>query len=281
MALLSGLTIWIEHHDAMLAAGILQALLRTVEDETTVPQVSAGLSPLGSCIVCCYQVYLDEPIWMATCLSHWSMVGHVQGASVLVLCRMCRQRYAICNVAGEGDRTGLHGAPAEVTAVTRRGHSRPAVPGHSASGAQGDYQWWASVSLIAGYAGIAGSRFTGCPHVSDASQGEDRWSEGPEDGGTARTAAARCAAELAGDGATHAALVESGLAEMLAIKAAELVRIWRFFGMRSPQEGVHACSGRLLGKRTIPAERDAHVCHEARRVLRRHASAPGSGAVHA
>ena len=48
MALLSSLTIWIEHHDAMLAAGVLSALLRTVEDDTTVPQVSATPKRLHS-----------------------------------------------------------------------------------------------------------------------------------------------------------------------------------------------------------------------------------------
>ena len=42
VALLSSLTMWIEHHDAMLAAGVLPALLRTVEDQTSVPQVSAA-----------------------------------------------------------------------------------------------------------------------------------------------------------------------------------------------------------------------------------------------
>ncbi len=71
-----------------------------------------------------------------------------------------------------------------------------------------------------------------------ASQGEDRWSEGPEDGGTARTAAARCAAELAGDGAVHLALVESGLAEALAVKAAELVRDVAYPGHAQPSVGA-------------------------------------------
>ena len=40
VALLSSLTIWEEHHDALLDAGVLPALLRTVEKEDTVPQVS-------------------------------------------------------------------------------------------------------------------------------------------------------------------------------------------------------------------------------------------------
>ncbi len=44
MALLSSLTMWIEHHDAMLAAGVLPALLRTVEDQTSVPQVGYAAS---------------------------------------------------------------------------------------------------------------------------------------------------------------------------------------------------------------------------------------------
>ena len=39
VALLSSLTIWEEHHDALLSAGVLPALLRTVEKADTVPQV--------------------------------------------------------------------------------------------------------------------------------------------------------------------------------------------------------------------------------------------------
>jgi len=83
------------------------------------------------------------------------------------------------------------------------------------------------------------------------SQGEDRWSEGPEDGGTARTAAARCASELAGDGAAHLALVESGLAEALAVKAAELVRILAYLGdVQSAVMGACGLSW-TLGRTTL------------------------------
>ena len=55
-------------------------------------------------------------------------------------------------------------------------------------------------------------------------QGEGAWEEGPEDGGAARCYAARCCAELAGDGAMHQPLLQSGLADALAERAAALVR---------------------------------------------------------
>ena len=54
-------------------------------------------------------------------------------------------------------------------------------------------------------------------------EGEGKWADGPEDGGSARAAAARCCAELAGNGDAHAALVETGLADALAEQGAELV----------------------------------------------------------
>ena len=91
-------------------------------------------------------------------------------------------------------------------------------------------------------------------------QGEDRWSEGPEDGGTARTAAARCASELAGDGAAHLALVESGLAEALALKAAELVRHVAHSGHVQTAVMIAFVLSWTRGRRAVVAEWGAHVC---------------------
>lgn len=56
-------------------------------------------------------------------------------------------------------------------------------------------------------------------------QGEGEWAEGPEEGGVARCYAARCCAELAGDGGMHQALLKSGLADALAERAAALVSL--------------------------------------------------------
>lgn len=40
--MLSGLTLYLENHDQLLNAGILPALMSTVQDEHTVPQVHAS-----------------------------------------------------------------------------------------------------------------------------------------------------------------------------------------------------------------------------------------------
>ncbi len=41
VALLSGLTVYLEHHPALLGAGVLPALMRAVTNPETIPQVSA------------------------------------------------------------------------------------------------------------------------------------------------------------------------------------------------------------------------------------------------
>lgn len=58
-----------------------------------------------------------------------------------------------------------------------------------------------------------------------ALQGEGEWADGPEEGGVARCYGARCCAELAGDGGMHQALLESGLADALAERAAAMVSL--------------------------------------------------------
>ena len=54
-------------------------------------------------------------------------------------------------------------------------------------------------------------------------QAEGAWSDGPEEGGIARSYAARFCSELAGDGGMHQALSDSGLADALAERSCELV----------------------------------------------------------
>jgi hypothetical protein len=55
-------------------------------------------------------------------------------------------------------------------------------------------------------------------------QSEDAWDAGPEQGGLARTQAARLVTELAGDSATHAWLAGCGATDAVAARAEELVR---------------------------------------------------------
>ena len=40
--MLSGLTLYVDHHDAILGAGVLPSLLTAVEDEKLIPQVRVG-----------------------------------------------------------------------------------------------------------------------------------------------------------------------------------------------------------------------------------------------
>lgn len=56
-------------------------------------------------------------------------------------------------------------------------------------------------------------------------QGEDRWDSGPEEGGLAKSHAARLLSELAGYDKLHALMVRSGAAEALADRGEELVRL--------------------------------------------------------
>lgn len=55
-------------------------------------------------------------------------------------------------------------------------------------------------------------------------QGEDRWDSGPEEGGLAKSHAARLLSELAGYEKLHAIIVRSGAAEAIADRGGELVR---------------------------------------------------------
>ena len=57
-----------------------------------------------------------------------------------------------------------------------------------------------------------------------AEQGEDRWDSGPEEGGLAKSHAARLLSELAGYGKLHPLMVHSGAAAALADRGEELVR---------------------------------------------------------
>ena len=53
VALLSSLTVFLEHHPALLDAGVLPALMRTVTDPETIPQASLLLqSQTQQCITC-------------------------------------------------------------------------------------------------------------------------------------------------------------------------------------------------------------------------------------
>lgn len=55
-------------------------------------------------------------------------------------------------------------------------------------------------------------------------QGEDRWDSGPEEGGLAKSHAARLLSELAGYEKLHGLMVRSGAAEAIADRGGELVR---------------------------------------------------------
>lgn len=54
-------------------------------------------------------------------------------------------------------------------------------------------------------------------------QGEDRWDSGPEEGGLAKSHAARLLSELAGYEKLHALMVRSGAAGAVADRGEELV----------------------------------------------------------
>ena len=54
-------------------------------------------------------------------------------------------------------------------------------------------------------------------------QGEDRWDSGPEQGGLAKSHAARLLSELAGYEKLHRLMVHSGAAEALADRGEDLV----------------------------------------------------------
>lgn len=56
-------------------------------------------------------------------------------------------------------------------------------------------------------------------------QGEDRWDSGPEEGGLAKSHAARLLSELAGYDKLHALMVRSGAAEAVADRGEELVSL--------------------------------------------------------
>ncbi len=60
-------------------------------------------------------------------------------------------------------------------------------------------------------------------HVCVAEQGEDRWDSGPEEGGLAKSHAARLLSELAGYGKLHPLMVHSGAAAAIADRGEELV----------------------------------------------------------
>lgn len=54
-------------------------------------------------------------------------------------------------------------------------------------------------------------------------QGEDRWDSGPEEGGLAKSHAARLLSELAGYERLHPLLIHTGAAQALAERGQELV----------------------------------------------------------
>lgn len=54
-------------------------------------------------------------------------------------------------------------------------------------------------------------------------QAEGAWADGPEEGGTARSFAARCCAELSGDAKMHPVLQKAGLADALATQSSIMV----------------------------------------------------------
>ncbi|KAK9829173.1 hypothetical protein WJX72_004304 [[Myrmecia] bisecta] len=127
ISMLSGLTVFLEHHQAMLRAGLLPALMKAVLDTEMVPQVRS--IALG-------------------CLADLAKNQEAHDAAV------------------------------------------------------------ASKELL--------------PAIIEAAQAHGTWSNGPEDGGVARSLAARLLAELAGDPKMHPALVDSGAAAVLARQGAAL-----------------------------------------------------------
>ena len=64
-----------------------------------------------------------------------------------------------------------------------------------------------------------------CGHFSDfiAQQGDDRWDSGPEEGGLAKSHAARLLSELSGYEKLHGLMVHTGAAQALADRGQELV----------------------------------------------------------
>lgn len=69
------------------------------------------------------------------------------------------------------------------------------------------------------------TRRLNCGHFSDfiAQQGDDRWDSGPEEGGLAKSHAARLLSELSGYEKLHGLMVHTGAAQALADRGQELV----------------------------------------------------------